>query len=850
MVDQSNLSGAASSGVSDEKTETSEGDSKERHKRIRTSRLLAILVLILMPTGTFVNARASADIGRMRVLWYHAVMKGTPAPGIEGLLKRFVDRLGRQGYDVSQDGDGASRTGRSGAAHSFDILATRDDGFIAYTIAVDIASADDDGELGLGSVFAFDDKCYDCGIRDKVFIAMPSLDDVAARFAANQRIRVFSKESLDGFLATTAPSTLPESKSVTMWESRTDVMESLAALGYKIERNAQLVGRSGAEYTFDALATFDDGFITHRLGIDGIPGEHVTLSRISVFDAKAYDAGIQEKIVLVSGTLTPEAQQFAGLQRIRAITIPGTTETEVTPATETPSDAGLQMAVEEILGQTDTTVRVIKTRPDPAVLGLIPESMARRFKAVPLAIVNDTLQVAMANPSDIFALEALGLQSRMGINPVGATEREVRDAIDMNYRGFGQIEEQISRIQAIGEDMDEQSLIEAAEDTPVASALRLIIDEATKARASDIHLEPQEDSLRVRYRIDGTLQEVMSLPLKIHLPVTSRVKILADMNIADHLRPQDGQFSAETKGREVDIRVATVPTVHGEATVMRLLDKSLGLVDLPELGFSKEALSQYENMLKVAFGMILISGPTGSGKTTTLYASINQMDKTSQKIITIEDPVEYRFGNISQIQVNPKAGLTFAGGLRSILRLDPDTILVGEIRDGETARIAVQSALTGHLVLSSVHANDAIGVVFRLLDLGIEPFLVSSSIIGVVAQRMARRVCPDCAVEREGTLMEQLAYHNEIGEHRSKFLYGGGCDLCNHTGYRGRIGLFEVLPISDSIRMMILKGAGTAEVRKQAIEDGMVPLMKDGMLKVQQGVTTPAEVLRNAYFIE
>ncbi|NLE94732.1 MAG: type II/IV secretion system protein, partial [Dehalococcoidia bacterium] len=354
----------------------------------------------------------------------------------------------------------------------------------------------------------------------------------------------------------------------------------------------------------------------------------------------------------------------------------------------------------------------------------------------------------------------------------------------------------------------------------------------------------------VRYRVDGTLQEVMSLPLKIHLPLTSRVKILSDMNIADHLRPQDGQFSTDTKGREIDIRVATVPTVHGEATVMRLLDKSLGLIDLPHLGFSKGALAQYENMLKVAFGMILVSGPTGSGKTTTLYASINQMDRTSQKIITIEDPVEYRFPNIIQIQVNPKAGLTFATGLRSILRLDPDTILVGEIRDGETARIAVQSALTGHLVLSSIHANDATGVVFRLLDLGIEPFLVSSSVIGVVAQRMVRKVCSECAEEREGTLLEQLAYHNETGEHRSKFVYGKGCDLCAHTGYKGRMGMFEVMAISDKLRMMILKGASTSEVRQQAIEDGMVPLMKDGMLKVKEGITTPSEVLRNAYFIE
>ena len=779
-------------------------------------------------------------------------MHATLAAQEQSLLDQFVSRLDKQGYAVGVDGEATTRTGKSGAVHTFDMVATRDDGFMTYTVAVEVGSANGDGALGLGAVFAFDDKCYDCGIRDKVFVAFPALDGVAERFAQNQRIRIFDAERLNTFLAMPGPALLPERTSITSWNSSDDVIGSLAALGYRIQRNAALRGRSGAEYTFDVLATYDDGFITHRLGFDDIRDEQVTLSRISVFDAKAYDAGIQEKILLVSGAMTPEAKQFADLQRIRAIVVSATGESAPSeaPSSTTMTGSGLQDAVDELLGQTAAKGRVIRTRPDVKAIELIPETMARRFKAVPLALVGDTLQVAMANPSDIFALEALGLQSRKRIEPVATPEQEVRDYIDLSYRGFGDIQEQLSRMPTYGESMDEQSLIEAAEDTPVASALRLIIDEAGKARASDIHLEPEDDRLRVRYRVDGTLQEVMSLPLKIHLPLTSRVKILADMNIADHLRPQDGQFSTDTKGREIDIRVATVPTVHGEATVMRLLDKSLGLIDLAKLGFSREALAQYQNMLKVAFGMILVSGPTGSGKTTTLYASVNQMDKASQKIITIEDPVEFRFPGVNQIQVNPKAGLTFANGLRSILRLDPDTILVGEIRDGETARIAVQSALTGHLVLSSIHANDAVGVVFRMLDLGVEPFLVSSSVIGVVAQRMVRRVCTECATEREGTLMEQLSYNNETGERRSKFVYGAGCDLCGHTGYKGRTGMFEVMPLSDRIRMMVLKGAATSEVRRQAIEDGMVPLMKDGMLKVKQGITTPAEVLRNAYFIE
>jgi general secretion pathway protein E len=371
-----------------------------------------------------------------------------------------------------------------------------------------------------------------------------------------------------------------------------------------------------------------------------------------------------------------------------------------------------------------------------------------------------------------------------------------------------------------------------------------------KARASDIHLQPQEDRLRVRYRIDGTLHDMFSLPLATATPLISRIKILANMNIADHHRPQDGQFSFRTKGRRlVDIRVAIIATIYGEAVALRLLDKSRAIMNLSELGFLPETLAKYEEMLKIPHGMILVSGPTGAGKTTTLYASINCLDHIGRNIITIEDPVEYRFKNISQVQVNPRAGLTFASGLRSILRLDPDVILVGEIRDAETAKIAVQSALTGHLVLSSIHANDAVGVVFRLLDLGVEPFLVSSALIGVVAQRMVRCVCPDCARPMAVPLIEQMAYRKEVGEERSEFLYGEGCQSCAHTGYQGRTGIFEILHISDEIRSMLLSGATATQLRTQALKEGMIPLIKDGMLKVKADITTPSEVLRNAYSV-
>ncbi len=493
---------------------------------------------------------------------------------------------------------------------------------------------------------------------------------------------------------------------------------------------------------------------------------------------------------------------------------------------------------------------LLKRLSEPEALQLIPEAMAREYTAIPLVITDNTLRVAMANPEDIFALEALATQCQMRIETERASAEEVQEAIDFNYRAYDELEKQISNISFPNKTLDEQISLDATSDAPVARALTLIIDEAVKSRASDIHLEPDKDKLRVRYRIDGTLQDTLSLPSVAASLLISRVKILANMNIADQHRPQDGQFSIKAKGRSMDIRVGTAPTVNGEMASLRLLYKSRATLGLSELGFLPESLEKYEKMLKVPYGMILVSGPTGAGKTTTLYASINQLDHTGQNIITIEDPVEYRFKDINQIQVNARAGITFAGGLRSILRLDPDVILVGEIRDAETASIAIQSALTGHLVLSSIHANDAVGVVFRLLDLGIEPYLVSSALIGVVAQRMLRKICPYCAHSIDVPLVERMTYSNETGEERDKFLCGSGCNTCSHTGYLGRTGIFEILYMSDGIRTRLLSGTTASQLRTQAIKEGMIPLMKDGMFKVKASITTPSEVLRNTYSIE
>jgi len=495
--------------------------------------------------------------------------------------------------------------------------------------------------------------------------------------------------------------------------------------------------------------------------------------------------------------------------------------------------------------------RLRKHLPEPAALQLIPEAMARKYTVIPLAVSGNVLQVAMANPTDILALEALASRTQMRIEPEEATAEEIQEAIDFNYKAYDEIERQISSISLPSQAKEEQFKLDTVTDAPVAQALTLLIDEAVKAGASDIHLQPQEDNLRVRYRIDGALHDVLSLPSATASLLISRIKILANMNIADHHRPQDGQFSIKTKGRRaIDIRVATIGNVYGEMATLRLLDKARAIMKLTDLGFLPESLVKYEEMLKVPHGMILVSGPTGAGKTTTLYASVNCLDHSTRNIITTEDPVEYRFKNINQIQVNPRAGITFASGLRSILRLDPDVVLVGEIRDAETASIAVQAALTGHLVLSSIHANDAVGVVLRLLDLGVEPFLVSSALIGVVAQRMVRRICPDCAQPVSAPLIEQMAYGKEIGDERAEFLYGSGCQSCAHTGYRGRTGIFEILHMSDQIRMMVLGGTTVVQLQTQAIKEGMTPLMKDGMLKVKADITTPAEVLRNAYSIE
>ena len=484
----------------------------------------------------------------------------------------------------------------------------------------------------------------------------------------------------------------------------------------------------------------------------------------------------------------------------------------------------------------------------PDALQLIPETMARRYNIIPLTIINNALQVAMEETDNVLTIEALAARARVRIEPVEAVSDQIREAIDRNYKAYSEIEKQLSHISSASPKVEDRVFAEDVVEAPVVRALDLLINEAVKNRASDIHIEPQEDKLRIRYRIDGVLHDTMSLPLSAHISLVSRLKILANMNIANH-HPQDGQFSIKVNNRKIDIRVATIHTAYGEMAVLRILDTAFSALSLSELGFLPSNMEQYEGMLKSPFGMILISGPTGSGKTTTLYASVTHLDCKQRNVITVEDPIEYRFKDINQIQVNSRAGVTFAAGLRAILRHDPDVILVGEIRDAETAEIAVQAALTGHLVLSSVHANDTVGALFRLLDLGVGSFLVSSALIGIVAQRMVRRVCSYCHQPCPAPAEAQLAYCKEMGEERTEFLYGSGCNACASTGYLGRIAVFEILTMSEEIKRLLLTGASAAQIRARAKKEGMASMWHDGMLKVKEGITTPDEVLRNVFTI-
>ena len=509
----------------------------------------------------------------------------------------------------------------------------------------------------------------------------------------------------------------------------------------------------------------------------------------------------------------------------------------------------------------------------PEALGMIPESVAKRYQVLPFALdkANGVLSVAMANPADLTVTDFVQAKSGMKIQPFMAVSSDLKSAIDQKYTESlsGEVAEALEEggvVQTGVTTVDSRSLGELIKEAPIAKIVSTVLEFAMKARASDVHIEPQTNRTRIRYRIDGILQEKLVLPKSVHNAVVSRIKILAGMKIDEKRLPQDGRFNFVMGDEEVDLRVSSLPTVNGEKIVMRLLKKSGQALTLPELGLRGKALTHLQEAVKVSHGIVLITGPTGSGKTTTLYSILSIVSTTKVNVVTLEDPVEYQIEGVNQVQINPVAGLTFASGLRSFLRQDPNIIMVGEIRDEETADLAIQASLTGHVVYATLHTNDAAGTLPRLLDMKAEPYLLASSITAVMAQRVVRKICDGCRIKYVpekavvedikmvlGSLFEAWRQSHpemvkEAAEKNSEILLyrgqGESCKVCGGSGYKGRIGIFEVMPISTKIGQLIMQRAASADIAKQAVSEGMILMTQDGYMKVLEGMTTIEEILR------
>ena len=483
---------------------------------------------------------------------------------------------------------------------------------------------------------------------------------------------------------------------------------------------------------------------------------------------------------------------------------------------------------------------------DGSAVSRVPDTVCRRHNALPIGYEDGKLVVAMADPANVFAVDDMRAMTGMEIKPVVATKADVLAAINRYQRSDQEMDQLTSAIDVRDEDDDLSSVKEITEDAPIVKFVNLLITQAIQDRASDIHVEPSEKDLRVRFRIDGVLHEVMRSPKSITAGVTSRLKIMADINIAERRIPQDGRLSVTANGKKIDLRVATLPTVWGEKIVMRILDNSTAMMKLSDLGFGDENYDVYSKSFVKPYGMILVTGPTGSGKSTTLYATLNIVSKPEVNVITVEDPVEYRIPGINQVQANPKAGLTFAAALRSILRSDPDIVLLGEIRDRETAHIAIEAALTGHLVLSTLHTNDAPSAIVRLTEMGIEPFLVGSALDCVLAQRLARKLCGKCKeayVPSRDALVE-MRFPWSPDEPPPTLYRPIGCSACSKTGYKGRIALHEVMAVSEEIEKLAVEHASALTISKVALEQGMITLRNDGLSKVKAGHTSMEEIFR------
>jgi type IV pilus assembly protein PilB len=498
---------------------------------------------------------------------------------------------------------------------------------------------------------------------------------------------------------------------------------------------------------------------------------------------------------------------------------------------------------------------------DQSVLSAIPEDVIRKYKIVPVDKTGDTLTIALSDPGNIYLLDDIRMLTQCQIIPVISFESDIVEAIDKYYSGTGnELEEMLKDItdrdlevvrEEEGGALETDSVNDLSvspEDAPVIQLVNLMVSEAIKMRASDIHVEPYEKSLRVRYRVDGVLHEIPPPPKKFQAAIISRIKILAELDIAERRLPQDGRFKVRMAAKNIDFRVSTLPTAHGEKVVMRILDQSNLMLDLRDLGFATEQLRLFEEMIRKPYGMIMVTGPTGSGKSTTLYSALSTINDSRKNISTIEDPIEYQLPGINQVHARPNIGLTFAEGLKSFLRQDPDIIMVGEIRDFETAEIAIKAALTGHLVLSTLHTNDAPSSIQRLTNMGVEPFLVTASVIMIVAQRLVRRICDNCEVPAEVAQdvfdnLGSVKIPNFEGWDRVQLMRGTGCPRCSGTGYRGRVALYEVMGLTDAMRDFIMSGCSVNQLKKFALEAGMVSLRQSGLRKIIEGRTTFEEVL-------
>ena len=479
---------------------------------------------------------------------------------------------------------------------------------------------------------------------------------------------------------------------------------------------------------------------------------------------------------------------------------------------------------------------------------LLDPDSARRYQSLPISFDNGRLVVAMMHPNDIVSIDDLRLITGYEVKPVCVSDSELKVAIEQYARASADIETGTDEDFSAAEEQQEEQIQTSVVEKPAVQLANLIFNQAIRNAASDVHIEPQEKSLRVRFRIDGVLHEVMQPPIRLHPSLVSRIKVIAGMDIANRRSPQDGRTTLKVDGKVIDFRVASLPSAYGEKLTLRLLDRSARLITLPELGFPDSQLKRFRRSINLPHGCVLVTGPTGSGKSTTLYAGLSELNSVEKNIITVEDPIEYRMAGINQVQVNPRAGLTFATGLRSILRNDPDIIMIGEIRDRETARIAIESALTGHLVLSTLHTNDAAGAISRLGDMEIEPFLTASSINAVLAQRLVRLLCKQCRIpekiSREELKKAVPDFPMTKDETELTLYKPQGCLRCSNTGYRGRMGVYELLIVSDTIKNLTLKHSSSGEITRAAIKEGMITLRRDGLLKVREGLTTIEESLR------